>query len=439
MGTMGTGLRGLREHQRSVWRAAGLVATLLCFAMPRIAWADASTTPLEKVTLQLKWKHQFQFAGYYAAIQQGFYRDAGLEVSLREASDDENPAEVVLRGDAEFGIAASDLIVLRSQGKPVVALAPIYQHSPLVLLVAADSGIDSVHGLIGKRVMLEAHADELLAYLYFEGIKKESITWLPHSFDPSGLIDGTVDAISAYSTDEPFLLRKAGIKYNTFTPRSGGIDFYGDTLFTTEDQVRLHPERVQSFLHASLHGWKYALANTDEIIELILSKYSDRHSREHLKFEAEMSENLILPDVVEVGYVNPGRWRHIGETYERMGIIEALPSLEEFLYERNPRVIPKGLYGALAASLAMILIAGGVAYRFYRLSVQVRQQAESLRKAMADIKVLEGIIPICAHCKKIRDDQGYWKQLEAYISDHSDALFSHGICDECEKKYYPEE
>jgi ABC-type nitrate/sulfonate/bicarbonate transport system substrate-binding protein len=422
-----------------VWRAAGLVAMLLCLALPRAAWADASTAPLEKVTLQLKWKHQFQFAGYYAAVQQGFYRDAGLEVSLREASDGENPAEVVLRGDAEFGIAASDLIVLRSQGKPVVALAPIYQHSPLVLLVAADSGIDSVHGLIGKRVMLEAHADELLAYLHFEGIRKESITWLPHSFDPSGLINGTVDAISAYSTDEPFLLREAGVKYNTYTPRSGGIDFYGDTLFTTEDQVRLHPERVRSFLHASLHGWKYALAHPDEIIELILSKYSDRHSREHLKFEAEMSENLILPDVVEVGYVNPGRWRHIGETYERMGIIESLPPLEEFLYERNPRVIPKGLYGALFASVAMILIVGGVAYRFYRLSVKVRQQAESIRKAMADIKVLEGIIPICAHCKKIRDDQGYWKQLEAYISDHSDALFSHGICNECEKKYYPEE
>ena len=421
------------------WRAATLLL-FLCVGWPTQARADASPpSSLDRVVLQLKWKHQFQFAGYYAAVERGYYRDAGLEVELREAPGDVEPAELVLRGDAQFGIAGSDLIVLRSQGRPVIALAPIYQHSPMILLVAADSDIDSVHRLKGKRIMLESHAGELLAYLHFEGIRKEDVTLLPHTFDPSGLIDHKVDAISAYATDEPFLLREAGVEYRTFTPRSGGIDFYGDTLFTTEDQVRQHPMRVRKFLKASLDGWKYALAHSDEIIELILTKYSQRHSREHLAFEAEESHNLILPDVVEVGYVNPGRWSHIAETYVRMGVIKEPPPLEPFLYERDPRSSPRGLYGALAVALAVILFIGAVAYRFYRLSVKVRLQAESLRKAMAEIKVLEGIIPICAHCKKIRDDQGYWKQLEAYITDHSDAMFSHGICEDCEKKYYPEE
>lgn len=429
-------MRGLPRHHGTIGYAA-LVVSIFVLFWPVSAWADASHGALERVTLQLKWKHQFQFAGYYAAIERGHYRDAGLDVVLQEAPGDVEPAELVLRGDAQFGIAASDLIVLRSQGKPVVALAPIYQHSPTVLLVSEKSGIDSVHGLKGKRIMLESHAGDLLAYLHFEGITKETVTWLPHTFDPSGITEGTVDAISAYSTDEPFLLQRLGVRYSTYTPRSGGIDFYGDTLFTTEEQVRMHPGRVRKFLEASLTGWKYALAHEDEIIDLILAKYSTRHSREHLKFEAVQSRNLVMGDVVEIGYVNPGRWKHIGETYERMGVIQSVPSLDEFLYERDPREIPRGLYGALFAALGVILVVAGVAYRFYRLSVQVREQAESLRKAMAEIKVLGGIIPICAHCKKIRDDQGYWKQLEAYISDRSDALFSHGICEECEKKYYP--
>ena len=61
-----------------------------------------------------------------------------------------------------------------------------------------------------------------------------------------------------------------------------------------------------------------------------------------------------------------------------------------------------------------------------------------LQDALAKVKTLSGLLPICAYCKKIRDDQGYWNQLETYIQEHSDAEFSHGICDECGKKLYPE-
>ncbi|OQB12095.1 MAG: putative thiamine biosynthesis protein [Deltaproteobacteria bacterium ADurb.Bin207] len=428
---------GRRSSNRGRFAPAAWVLLWVVWLWPVSAWADASSDALERVVLQLKWKHQFQSAGFYAAVEQGYYRTAGIVVEIWEATGQGDPADVVLRGDAQFGIASSDLIILRAQGKPVVALAPIYQHSPMVLLVSEKSGIDSVHGLKGKRIMLESHADELIAYLHFEGIERGAVTWIPHVFDPSRLIDGTVDATSAYSTDEPFLLQIEGMRYSTYTPRSGGIDFYGDTLFTTEEQVRMHPDRVRRFLEASLEGWKYAMAHEQEVIDLILNKYSKRHSREHLLFEAERSRQLIMGDVVEIGYVNPGRWQHIGETYQRMGTIQSVPSLSGFLYERNPQHVPRGLYGALVGAFALTLIIAAVAYRFYRLSVQVREQAESLRKAMAEIKVLSGIIPICAHCKKIRDDQGYWNQLEAYISNNSDALFSHGICEDCEKKYYP--
>ena len=102
---------------------------LLCWLVLAPAWA------LEQVVLQLNWKHQFQFAGYYAAIEQGYFRDAGFEVTLRELQEGADPIQVVLDGDADFGVAASELALHRAQGKPVVALATIVQHSPLILLV----------------------------------------------------------------------------------------------------------------------------------------------------------------------------------------------------------------------------------------------------------------------------------------------------------------
>jgi len=68
---------------------------------------------------------------------------------------------------------------------------------------------------------------------------------------------------------------------------------------------------------------------------------------------------------------------------------------------------------------------------------QLRKEKEKLEAALADVKKLSGLIPICGHCKKIRDDKGYWNQVEAYIQEHSEAKFSHGICRDCAKKYYP--
>ena len=393
--------------------------------------------PLEPVTLQLKWRHQFQSAGYYAAIEKGYFRDAGLEVTLREPGAGEEPADVVLLGTADYGIATSDLLLLRHRGQPVVVLAPIFQHSPFVFLVAEHSGVTSVHDLKGKTLMIEPHGDELLAYLEFEGISRDDVTLVPHAFDPSALIGGSVAAMSAYSTDEPFLLGAAGTKYMTFTPRAAGIDFYGDTLFTTEAHLRERPEQVKRFLDAALKGWRYALDHPAEVVDLILAKYSRRHTREHLMFEADMSRKLILPDVVEIGYLNPGRWRHIAETYGRLGMMPSNVSLDGFLYQESGPDLRR-FYAALGLALLVIAALSLVVWRFVRMNAEIRKQALSLSKALGEIKVLKGIIPICAHCKNVRDDQGYWSQVERYISERTDAEFSHGVCAACAVKHYPE-
>jgi diguanylate cyclase (GGDEF)-like protein/PAS domain S-box-containing protein len=343
----------------------------------------------EQVTLQLKWQHQFQFAGYYAAIAQGYYREAGLEVTLLEAPPEVEPAQVVLEGGADFGIASSDLVLLRSQGKPVVALAAIYQHSPFVFLASRAAGIDSVHDLAGRPVMIEPHAAELLAYLQFEGVSGGGVIQVPHSVDPMALIRGQVDAVSAYSTDEPFLLDQAGLEYITLNPRAGGIDFYGDTLFTTEAQIRQHPERVRAFLDASLRGWQYALDHPDEMVELIYTQYSQRHSREHLAYEAEHTERLILPEVVEIGYMNPGRWRHIADVYAEMNMAPPGVSLEGFMYEPNPRPNLTWLYLSLTGALGVLAVVTFTAARFYKLNTDIRREMAERARVEGHLRTLE--------------------------------------------------
>ena len=232
-----------------------LAATILLGGFSTVALAR------DAVTLQLKWSHAFQFAGYYAALEKGYYRDAGLDVALQEAQPGDDPLRKVLDGKAQYGVGNSSLLLARKSGQPVVALAVIFQHSPLVLIARQKGPAQGIQDLAGKRVMIEPQCDELLAYLKQEGISPDNIIRTEHSFTPQDLIDGKVDAISAYDTNEPYFLDRAGFAYHTYTPRSVGIDFYGDNLFTSEQELKNHPARVKAFRAASLRGWNYAMAH----------------------------------------------------------------------------------------------------------------------------------------------------------------------------------
>lgn len=330
--------------------ALTLVAAVLVLFAP-------SARALDKVVLQLKWTHAFQFAGYYAAVEKGFYREVGLEVELREAVPGLDPVEEVLSGRAAYGVGNSSLLLARSAGKPVVALAVVFQHSPVVIMAREYEATQGVHNLIGKRLMVEPQSDELLAYLDQAGVPLDRVEQLPHSFNPQDLIEGKVDAITAYVTNEPFFLEQAGVPFHLYTPRSVGIDFYGDNLFTTEQVLKQGPERVRAMREASLRGWRYAMAHPEEVIDLIMAKYSQRHPRAFYQFEARQMVPLLMPELIEIGYMNPGRWRHIADTYADLGLMPRDVSLDGFLYEPDPKADLKGLYAALVLLLGVSAIA----------------------------------------------------------------------------------
>jgi len=359
----------------------GLPPSLIILCCGLMALTSLPARELAPVRVQLKWLHQFQFAGYYAAVEKGFYRDAGLDVTLIEGKLGVDPAHIVLDGGAEFGVGTPEILLLRAEGEPLVALGVIFQHSPYVFLELSESKISNIGDLAGKRVMIEPQAAELYAYLAREKVPLGSLTILPHSFTVEDLVAKRIDAMSAYITDEPFALHKAGIPYATFTPRSSGVDFYGDCFFTTEYQVREFPQRTRAFYEATLKGWNYALEHTDEVIEIILNKYSSRKSRDALKFEATLMRDLIHPEIIPVGYMYEGRWQHIMETYEELGMLKKPVSLKGFLYDPNPKPDHAWLYWAGGITLGCAVVILAVVLPIWRLNRKLNVAKDSAEKA----------------------------------------------------------
>lgn len=331
---------------------------LLISFSPLALTKGESPAKLEKVRLQLKWVHQFQFAGYYAAIEKGFYRDAGLDVELIEGKPGVDFVEEVIAGNAEYGTEVPYLAIERNNGKPLVVLAVIFQHSPHVLLLRGDSEIETPQQFGGKRLMIRVDSTaSVVAMFAREGVPLESIEIQKHSWNIDDLINGKTDAMAAYLTDGLFVMDEKGVAWKVMKPITYGIDFYGDCLFTSERQIREHPDQVKVFRQASLAGWKYAFENIDEMIVLIRDKYSSSKTVEALRYEAKEMENLILPDLIEMGHMNPGRWKHIADTYVDLGMLDANYSLDGFIYDPDQKANYHYLWLAIGG-VAGVLIAG---------------------------------------------------------------------------------
>ncbi|HEX4329367.1 MAG TPA: diguanylate cyclase, partial [Burkholderiales bacterium] len=272
------------------------------------------------------------------------------------------------------------------------------------VLLARGAEVQTVQDLVGKRIELTQHEAELYAYLRREGVARDRIKELPSSFGIKHLIDGETDAISGYSTDEPFALQQAHFRYSIFSPRSSGIDFYGDTLFTSAKTARSSPQQVAAFRAASLRGWQYALDHPEEMADLILTKYGTRHSREHLLFEAAELRRLMQPQLIELGHLNPGRWLHIAAVYAEVGLLPEDYELHGFIFDPNLRPDLSWAYRGLMAALLLTLFMGVLALREAHnnrrlrteiskreeMELQLRETNERLGLQLDEVRTLQG-------------------------------------------------
>ncbi len=347
---------------------------------------------VERVSVQLIWKHQFEFAAFYAAREQGYYRDAGLEVTIREGGPGIDAVQEVLARRADFGVGTSSLVLERYEGKPVVVLATLMQHSPIALLASRRNGVESVLDLAGKPIAVDAHdRDEIEAYLRASGLPAAQIKLVPQRDWTLGSLDQGLEAAKAiYVSNEPFLIRGREHEYLLLTPHSAGIDLFGNVLFTDEAKLDAHPETVRAFRDATLKGLVYALAHPEELADLILARYNTQgKSREHLLFEATQIRELTRPDIVEAGYMSPGRWRHVVEVYANQKKMPVDFDLQPFLYAPDADSPPTWLRWALVAALIGMLGAFLLAARVRAYNRTLQHEIGERRQAQAALEASE--------------------------------------------------
>lgn len=293
----------------------------------------------EHVTLQLPWLNQFQFAGYYIAKERGYYANAGLDVTILDAQKKEASIKSVLEGKAQYGVGHSSLIVNYVNGDPLILMAAIYQSSPMVLLTRKDAHITDAKELKDKRVMLTRDMvqwAEIQTMLRSVGLTVGDLQVQPHSFDPMSLARGETDAMVAYSSNEPFILKKAGIETYAINPKEYGFDYYSDILFTTKQEITEHPERAEAFYEASMKGWLWAFDHIDEAAEVIYRKYNPQHkSLEALIYEGRTLKELAFRPNTAFGSIDPVRLEMIAQGYRLVGILQSIPSFEPLLYNHS--------------------------------------------------------------------------------------------------------
>lgn len=322
------------------------------------------------IKVQLRWKHQFQFAGYYMALHKGFYEDVNLNVKLLEGDEKIDVVKTVLSKKADFGISNSSLILDYMKGLDVLNLGAIFQHSPNILLTTKNfkSPVDLARD--GKIALMGGDQDiELKAMFSKEGIDLSKVKFVTNQNYFENFIEGKIEAINSYISNEPFVLNQKGLDFKIIDPRDYGLDFYGDTLFTSKLFYNNNYETVSAFRTATLKGWEYALENIEESVDVILKYYNTQNkSKEALIYEANTLKKLINNDLVEIGHINRGRWENIALVYKDLGLIKSLSKFDDFFYIENKKVDLTWFYIYFFISSFSIFIILGIVYYIYKIN-----------------------------------------------------------------------
>lgn len=282
-----------------------------------------SSSGLKEVSIRLKWLDQAQFSGYYVADSKGYYEENGLDVKIKPGGPNISPIQMVVNGTDDFGITSgSQIILAREQGVPVVAIAVIYQKSPISIVSLKDKNINNPEDLIDKRVgIVYSDDDEIIfkALLKKEKLEDSNIFTESKTFDLSQLKTGKIDAEVVYENNEIYLLNKEGYSINLIKPRDYGINFYGDTIFTTEKMIIESPELVDKFIDATIKGWNYAIGNVDYAVDETLIR-NPSLSRDHQLYFLNSSIPLI--ESGKIGASSGAVWNSMLQTLTEQGLVK---------------------------------------------------------------------------------------------------------------------
>lgn len=306
---------------------------LLCLFIVSTLFGDAT----QKISVQLSWLNQFQFAGYYIAKEKGYYKDVGLDVEIKEFS------EKSMQAHSDFTIRKSSALIDKMNGGDIVALGTSFEHAPLMLLVLESSGIKTPKELFGKKVMVTSDAKDsasILAMLNSFKLDASNVDFIPHSFNLQDLIDGKTDAMACYISNEPLKLDALGIKYKILHPKDYGFDFYDDLLTVDKVFLEKNPQLTKDFYEATIQGWEYAYSHIEESSRIIYEKYNTQHKTLYeLIKEGESLKTIAFPKNNQIGTLNHAKLAEMGSVFKVLGLVKNDFNANDFIYEYNAKPI----------------------------------------------------------------------------------------------------
>jgi NitT/TauT family transport system substrate-binding protein len=283
--------------------------------------------PAAEVSVRLKWTPQTQFAGIYMAEKAGYYSEENLKVAI-EPVDFEQPLSIdkVVGGKNTFGIGAADeVLVARSNGAPVRAIAVIFRISPQIYMSIGDIKVSKPEDLIGKKVGIGQGSGEWTfnAMIKKAGIDPSQITVEdPKTFDTLGacLQEMKYDVCNAYSTDAIVRADMQGLESSAIWPGDYGVPFYADVVFTTDEFIAQHPDTVERFLRATMRGWQAAIENPEKATDATLSFGTDLDRDFQLR-SLKATIPLVDTGTLPVGVMEPEMWQQMYDILLEQGVI----------------------------------------------------------------------------------------------------------------------
>ena len=298
-----------------------------------------NTQAVQKASLQLVWKHQFEFAGFYMAKEKGLYKELGIELEIKEFNNNIDIVKDVEKGISSFGMYYPNIVIDKSKGANIVALNAIFQTSPHCLVSLKSSGIKELKDFKNKKIMIDNNSIKnapILSMLYSKKIFLSDLEVVEPSFSLDKLINKEVSISSVYLSNEIYKLDEQNIKYNIWNPKNFGFEFYGDILFTSSSLIKTNPTLVKNFQKASLAGWKYAFENIEETVNLIYEKYNTQNkTKKALFYEAKILKDLAYVDNIPFGNIDKSKLQRIFDVYNLMGISKDYIDLDSFIYSDN--------------------------------------------------------------------------------------------------------
>ncbi|TVY11246.1 ABC transporter substrate-binding protein [Paenibacillus cremeus] len=294
------------------------------------AAGQSTEKKLVPVTQVTNWFAEPEHGGQYAALAKGYYKDAGLDMTIQSGGPQVSHIQIVASGKAQFGMAQADEILLaRDQGIPVVALAAIFQKTPQAIMFHKGEPIKTFSDLNGRVSIIASGA------AYWEYIKKanklDKVKEMAYTGQMGPFVSDNTAVIQSYITSEPFTMKKQNMDIDFLMVHDSGYQPYAGVLFTTEKYLKENPDIVKAYIQASMKGWSYYKTNYEEINPNI-GKANPDLSKEWMTFGAEAEMPLIFIGDAEkggVGTMTKERWSTLSSQLFEIGLLKKQEPIEQ--------------------------------------------------------------------------------------------------------------